>query len=240
MSAARPLIGITAGYDTDRCNGWPLLSLRPAYSRAVALGGGAPVVIPLGLNQDDLRGIYNRLDGLLFSGGGDIEPGQYNARPGPFTVSVNAERDKQEMCLVRWALDEEKPLLAICRGHQVLNVALGGDLYQDIRSEIDSRIRHDLSPAWFERTVHHVDISPGSNLRRIIDADTLEVNSLHHQAIRSAGSGLSISALSGDGIVEAVELGGHRFALGVQWHPEALAESYPQHRDLFQALAAAC
>jgi putative glutamine amidotransferase len=142
------------------------------------------VLIPFGIDPANLRALYERLDGLILAGGGDIEPGRYGKQKSLYTDNVNQDRDEAEMLLVQWSLEDDRPLLAICRGHQVLNVALGGTLIQDIREEKPGALRHDPpSDDWFPILVHEVSLTPGSKLHAVLGIDRLGVNSMHHQAI---------------------------------------------------------
>jgi putative glutamine amidotransferase len=237
-----PLIGISVGArSTDK--GAPFLLVRTTYTHAVEAGGGIPVMIPLKTDHAVLRHLYDRLDGIVISGGGDVAPSTYGADSvSPYTVGIDEDRDEIEFALTRWAVEEDKPLLAICRGHQVLNVALGGTLYQDIREEVTGSIRHDApSAAWFSRQVHDVTVEPGSRLHAAlgIKGTTATVNSLHHQGINRVAADLTISAQASDGMVEGLEIPQNRFTVGVQWHPEALVDEHPEMRHLFQSLVEA-
>jgi putative glutamine amidotransferase len=220
--------------------GAPFLLARTTYTHAVEVAGGAPVMIPLQLQGEALRRVYERLDGLVISGGGDVAPSRYGATEvSPYTVNVDDNRDEIEMDLVRWALADDKPLLAICRGHQVLNVTLGGTLYQDIREEVQGALRHEApSAAWFSRLKHEVEVETGSRLQAALglDGSSLTVNSLHHQGIARVADDLTVSAWAADGIVEGLEIPKNRFTVGVQWHPEALVDDHPAMRHLFQSL----
>lgn len=237
-----PLIGISVGArSTDK--GAPFLLVRTTYTHAVEVAGGIPVMIPLKLDLTVLRRVYDRLDGIVISGGGDVAPTQYGVDSvSPYTVGVDENRDEIELALTRWAVEENKPLLAICRGHQVLNVALGGTLYQDIREEVAGALRHDApSAAWFTRLMHDVTVEPGSRLLAALgnSGTTAAVNSLHHQGINRVAADLTITARSSDGIVEGLEIPQNRFTIGVQWHPEALVDEHPEMCRLFQSLAEA-
>ncbi|HEC22211.1 MAG TPA: gamma-glutamyl-gamma-aminobutyrate hydrolase family protein [Chloroflexi bacterium] len=242
--ARRPLIGISLAAHrlADSETGGSVLRVRPTYAHAVAVAGGTPVLIPLYVGAETLRSIYERLDGIVLSGGGDVDPSYYGAERSPYTVRVNRERDEVELQLTRWACAEDKPLLAICRGIQVLNVALGGTLIQDIRDEISGALRHDAnSDVWFERPAHTITLTDGSRLQRALGVGEgpLEVNSLHHQALKDVATALDVVARASDGIVEGVEMPERRFIVGVQWHPETLVDEHPPMRRLFEALVRA-
>ncbi len=228
-----PLIGITIhpAADPDHAN---LDALLDAITRGVEGAGGLPVHIPLGLAEATLRELYARLEGLLFSGGGDVQPELYGAAMHPSMGGVSAERDRTELLLARWSAEETKPLFGICRGAQLLNVALGGTLYRDM-SEHPSAQRHAFYPDLpFDLRAHEIKIEEDSLLARLIGQPVVTVNSLHHQAIRVLAPGLRAVAVAPDGIVEAVEIPQHPFALAVQWHPECLPDA-PEMRALFEA-----
>jgi putative glutamine amidotransferase len=219
----------------------PAMSLRVTYPNAVSAAGGLPVIIPLGLPNETLEAIYDRLDGIMISGGGDMDPAGYGEEALPQVAGVNPVRDELELYLIRRAVEDDKPLLAICRGQQVLNVALGGSLIQDIPAQCATATKHDYpADIWFERIVHPVTVEKDSHLYAVMDETAaFGVNSLHHQAINHLGAGLAVTARAADGIIEAVELPGQSFMIGVQWHPEALFDDHPLMLRLFEGLAQA-
>jgi putative glutamine amidotransferase len=243
VSPTHPLIAIPVY--KSKAHGPPhssLYALHPLYSEGVVAGGGAPVQIPLGLEQDALRVIFDRVDGLLLAGGGDVDPALYGEQSSAKVQGIDRERDEMEVTLVRWALEEGKPLFAICRGIQVMNVALGGTLYHDILTDMPDAIRHAyFQTLGFARDylAHDVRLTPDCLLARLLGGDHLAVNSLHHQGIKALAADLKAAAHAPDGLVEAVEVTGHPFAIGVQWHPEALAPNDPVMRRLFEALVEA-
>lgn len=243
MTNLAPLIGVSTGSRKLPDSGASILVVRPSYTRAVAAAGGAPVMIPIQIDAESLRSIFNHLDGLVITGGGDIDPARYGAEPSVYTAGVDPDRDEAELLLARWAVEENKPLLGICRGHQILNVALGGTLTQDIRAELPGALRHDnSSDEWFGRFAHEVSVTTGSQLSRVLGidgSDRLSVNSLHHQAVGRPGERLKRVACADDGVVEGMEVEGCDFVLSVQWHPEGLYEQHPPHRRLFEALVSA-
>lgn len=219
------MIGMPCARDkSQRYYGLPIFIQNTTYLNAVTDAGGAPVIIPLQLSEEMLRVIYEMLDGVFLPGGEDLDPALYGEERHEFLGAVDGERDRTEMLLARWALADGKPLLAICRGMQMLNVASGGSLYQDIRAQRDGSEKHDYFPPAFERVriSHDIDIQPESRLGRIFGQRST-VNSMHHQALKSLGQQCQPIAWAPDGVVEAVEVAGHPFALGVQWHPEELA-----------------
>lgn len=236
-----PVIGITGR--TDRSARPPnisLFSLSQTYVQAVELGGGAPVIIPPHLEEAELRAIFEHLDGLLLSGGGDVLPALFDEEDSGLLWSVDEWRDHAELALARWALAEELSLLAICRGVQVLNVASGGTLIQDISTLIPDALTHSTVAGRPKSSVAHmVEVAAGSYLAALVGAGQLGVNSAHHQAVKDVGAGLVVTARAPDGVIEGLELPGHPFCVGVQWHPEAMVENHPVMRRLFEGLAKA-
>jgi putative glutamine amidotransferase len=230
----RPAIGLTIGYSDDR----EIFALRDDYVRAVEAAGGLPLVFAPG-KAADAADLLDHVQGLLLTGGADVEPARYGDAPHPALGTVVRERDAFELALCRTALHRDLPILAICRGHQVLNVATGGTLVQDIPSEVQGFVDHDPDlDRW--QTAHDVRILPGTRLRALLNTDTLAVNSFHHQAVRRLGQDLVVSAVSSsDGVVEAVEMPGRRLVIGVQWHPESFWDRGGEFRPLFEALVEA-
>jgi putative glutamine amidotransferase len=231
---SRPLVGITISYSKNP----EFFTLRDDYVRAVEKAGGLPVVLAPGWPADAAE-LLSRLDGLLLTGGADMDPVLYGQEAHETVTRVIPERDAFEIALCREALRRDQPLLAICRGHQVLNVATGGTLIQDIPSEVSGAFDHDPDRERWE-TAHEVRILPRTRLREILGAETIAVNSFHHQAVRDLGEGLVVSAASTvDGVIEGIEAPGRRLAVGVQWHPEAFWDRPPDFQPLFEALVKA-
>jgi putative glutamine amidotransferase len=214
--------------------------LKPSYTEAIARAGGIPLLIPLGLDQEDLNTILGRVDGLLLPGGGDIDPALYNGAVDVPLGGIDRERDRTELFLCQIAVDLSVPFLAICRGLQLFNVALGGALIEDITSMKPDAIDHDL-PDYQPRNylAHSVTVLPDSALFQHLRSESCKVNSVHHQAIRTVAPGLKVTALAPDGIIEAAELPDHPFGLGVQWHPENLVDDDPAMLSLFKGLVTA-
>jgi putative glutamine amidotransferase len=226
----KPLIGITTSVLKDEDTGNKYLSVYMSVVKAVEQAGGLPIAIPCNIEEATLREFYNVVDAVLLPGGGDIDPARYSAEKHPKTGSINLLRDESEIMLVQWAADDDTPFLGICRGQQVLNVALGGTLVQ----HIDTDIEHYL-PKQRTYLAHEIDIESDSLLAKIVGSTTTTVNSIHHQSVEDVAQSLRVVALSPDGVIEAVEIPGHRFALSVQWHPEDITEHEPMMR-LFEAL----
>ncbi len=236
----RPVIGCTTYRKLSHDTAVPLYGLMTSYVEAVRLAGGIPVLIPLNLSEAELAPLLDRFDGLLLPGGGDIDPQRYNGRPHPTVAGIDADRDRVEIFVARYAVETAKPLLAICRGQQVLNVALGGTMWEDVESQVDGSIRHDYNLAYPRNFLPHtVDIQPDSLLAHALGRTQTPVNSLHHQAVRDIADRLTVTAVAPDGIVEGLEVAGHPFAIGVQWHPENLVQDDPAMLALFEALVAA-
>jgi len=236
---ARPLIGLTTTLRQD-IPGIMLAGLRQTYIQAVVDAGGLPVLIPPG-PQDVLYATFARLDGLLLPGGWDVAPAEYGELPHPKLGKIEPERDALELALCRRALAEGKPMLGICRGIQVMNVAAGGTLYQDIPSQYATTICHATDQNMPRgHIVHDVLVEPSSRLAALVGDGALPVNSWHHQAIKVLGQGLVISARADDGIIEGVEAPEHPFAVAVQFHPEDLYEIDDRVRRLFAGFIAAC
>ena len=210
------------------------MGVTEAYVQAVLMAGANPVLVPLGLPDDRLQGLLARLDGILFSGGGDIHPQRYGAQPHPLVNTVDEDRDRVEIALVRQAVESEKPFLGICRGLQVVNVALGGSLYEDLLEQHPNSLKHDHFPDEArDFLAHSVSIDKGSQLSDILGAAEMDVNSLHHQGIRLLAPPLRAAAHAPDGVIEAVEALVHPFGLAVQWHPEWL-QAHLAMRALFE------
>jgi putative glutamine amidotransferase len=215
-----------------------------AYSRivtAIVHAGGIPVLIPTNLPSEETRALYERVDGVLLPGGGDVDPKYYGEERHPATQMPDDSRDQTELTLVRWTVDDDKALLGICRGHQVINVALGGTLIQDIPSELDTETTHDMLNAPAERVarVHEVAVQPHSRLADILETTAVKVNSLHHQSVEKPAPGVNVTATSPDGVIEALEVPGKRFAVSVQWHPEDLYIDDAAMKRLFDAFVSA-
>ena len=240
-----PIIGITTWSIDARAGVYPRSwGVGERYVRAVGEAGGTPQLVPLlGEASDVLRRIYDALDGILLPGGADIDPSAYGAERSRMCGAADPDRDLTELTLTRWAIGERKPVLGICRGMQLINVAAGGTLHQDIGAERPGAIEHDHQGGHGEHAhellVHDVELAAGSRAATILGAGRLRVNSTHHQAIARIAPSLVASALAPDGVVEGVEGRDHAFLLGVQWHPEDLTERDPRMRRIFAAFVQA-
>lgn len=215
----------------------PRFGINQSYVRALVAAGCAPVLIPLLDDDERLRAIYERLDGIVFAGGVDVAPQEYGEEPiGDLNV-VDAERDRTELTLARWAYADDLPTLGICRGQQVLNVALGGTLWQDLLHQGATSVDHSDDDGR-DRTalIHRVRVDPDSRLAQLIDETNIEVNSLHHQAVKTVAPPLKVTGTSDDGVIESLESDDRRFLIAVQWHPEEL-DDLPWVRRLFAGFA---
>lgn len=211
----RPIIGITGNYDSGKC------TLLEGYYRSVLEAGGTPIVIPAFEDTDAMVSLLDHVDALILSGGGDINPLYLGEEPIRELSSINPARDNQELLLVRLAANRQIPILGICRGIQVMTAALGGKLYQDIYKEAGVTLKHSQDTERHTAT-HSVRIASSSKLSKIFGATNLYVNSFHHQSVREAAPGFAVTAVSPDGLIEAVESIHGKSMLGVQWHPECM------------------
>jgi putative glutamine amidotransferase len=242
----RPVIGIPTQTleampdELPRC--W-VMSQR--YVRVLTSAGAVPWIVPLLDDEATLRDIYDYVDGVFLPGGVDVDPASYGEARAPGSGRVDAERDRTELTLVRWAAAERKPVLGVCRGAQVINVAFGGTLYQDVAVQREGAIKHDYFPTGGRYTrdqlVHDVRVVEGTQLAAALGVPQLAVNSMHHQGIRDLAPGLVVSALAPDGLIEGVEASNGQYLIGVQWHPESLVDADPRMRRLFATfIEAAC
>jgi putative glutamine amidotransferase len=236
----RPLIGIPCHPGLRADSARPIYGNNRSYVHAVEHAGGVPVLIPLLGDLSGLNSLLPRLDGLLLSGGIDIQPHHYGEKPHKLLGEVDARLDELELALAQWALREEIPTLGICRGHQMLNVALGGSLFQDIADQYPNSLRHTNWDLPRNTLSHSVQIDAGSRMEQILGTQELWVNSLHHQSVKTLGKGVRASGYAEDGVVEMLEVPEHRFMVGVQCHPEELYKDNPVWLRLFEALVATC
>ncbi len=229
-----PVIGITCAWDEDGTR----FFLSRFYTEAVEAAGGLPVLLPYTRRDAGMNLWPDILDGLILSGGGDVDPVHFGEEPLPNCGEITPQRDAFELVLVRRALSLGLPVLGICRGAQVLNIAAGGDIYQDIVTQVAGCLKHrQQAPRW--SATHGIMVEEGTRLARILGTRAMRVNSFHHQAVRQPAPGFIVSARCVDGIIEAIESTGPGFALGVQWHPETMWERDSRFLGLFAALVEA-
>ncbi len=227
----KPIIGINCDYEEK--GKLPYSFTYRDYSEAIIAAGAIPLLLPIVKDKNDVERLADRIDGLLLTGGDDVPPQHYGQERHAKTICVHPDKDISDITLVQVALQMKKPILAICYGTQLINVVLGGSLLQDIPSECTKPIAHKDSQNG--RYTHRIKVKEGSLLYGIIGVDTIETNSTHHQAIHTLGKGLTDTAHTADGIIEAVECRDYPFLIGVQWHPERMMAN-PHHAALFSAL----
>lgn len=231
----KPLIGVTCSWDEESGR----LYLGGMYLEAVAAGGGIPLPLAFTGDSYSLKRIAAIIDGLVLTGGPDADPSYIGEDPVPACGEICPDRDYFEINLARSALASGIPILGICRGLQVMNIAAGGDIYQDLGSLPDCRpVKHfQQAPRW--HPTHEIEVAKGTSLAAILGPGTLRVNSYHHQAVRRVAPGFIVAARSSDGVIEALEFPGQPFVLGVQCHPETMWKRHPVFLNLFKKLAGA-
>ena len=234
----KPIIGITSYTYREKAGYYSRVFAN--YSRSVIEAGGLPFILPQ-VPDPSLAGEYlDRIDGLLLSGGADISPVHYGEQPLREVQSMNPERDEWELALTREALNRDMPVFGICRGHQMLNVAAGGSLYQHVNAQNCTDKGHMLTGTEMHHLTHKVTIADDTLLAACFGEKEILVNTFHNQAVKEPGKGLIITARSEDGIVEALEMSGKKYVMSVQWHPEALTEKHPRFLRLFENFVKAC
>ena len=224
-------IGITPAWEEDKAYQY----IKRDYVASVIRSGGFPLILPATDDEKLLDEAFELSNGMVFSGGSDVDPALYDEELLPHCGELCPLRDRMETYLMKRALNEGKPFLAICRGFELLNVLLGGTLYQDIATEMSKEIFH---PQYDHPStkVHDMTIVPGTLLHQSTGLDSFMVNSRHHQGVKTVGRGLVVSAKAPDGLVEGLELPGHPLAIAIQWHPESLSDRYPEARAMFDLL----
>lgn len=230
----KPIIGVTLLWDEEKNSYWML----PGYLEGLEEAGAIPIILPLAADGADIAQLADLCDGFLFTGGQDVAPQLYGEAMKPTCGELCPARDTLERELLNRALEQDKPILGICRGLQILNVTLGGTLYQDLPTEHPSEIEHSMKPP-YDQAAHTVRILPDTPLAALLQKQELGVNSCHHQAIRSLAPSLVEMARSTDDLIEAMYLPGKTFVWGVQWHPELSFRTDEDSRKMFMALVTA-
>ena len=228
----KPIIGVTAALRPES-----IIGVRNQYLESVTRAGGIPVLLPITAPEEDLRAVFDRLDGLLITGGADVDPARYGEEKRPECGAVIPERDRAEWLYAGLAIERDLPTLGICRGCQVLNVVYGGTLHQDIETALGVPRGVHAQEADYAVTTHEVVVEPGTLLDAVEGLTEVSVNSKHHQAVKDLAPALRLDARSkADGIIESFDDPAKRFMLGVQWHPEMLSHLRPEAQALFDAL----
>lgn len=227
-----PIIGVTC-YRFLNSQGYPKQSINESYIHSLLKAGACPVMIPSGLNDTNIQDLLSHLDGLMLTGGGDIHPKFYGSADHPLVSEIDVDRDEIELSLLKHCLSLKMPVLGICRGFQLINVGLGGTLYEDIQDQNSTANKHDFDSD-FARSflAHEVNLIPGSKLAEIFGETHIMVNSLHHQGIRLLSDQVEASASAPDGIIEALQIRDYPYGIAVQWHPEEM-QTDPKMRALF-------
>jgi len=230
----KPIIGVSTNLKDY------VLSVSTDYLDAITSSGGVPIVLA-NLNDEDIQSIALLLDGLLLTGGGDVDPTLFFEEPIPHLGNVSPERDNFEIALTQTMLKLNKPILGICRGIQILNIAAGGNIYQDIYSQFDKPLLQHTQLAPRHHASHFIQIEKATKLHEILESDLVKVNSFHHQAVKKIPKPFEICAIANDGLIEAIESKEHDFVLGIQWHPEGMFKKNDSSSvSIFQAFIKAC
>ncbi len=238
MYKEKPVIGITAAFDFDKSTS----NLKDDYYEAIIQCGAVPVLIPV----TEVKGVWveylDICDGIVLSGGPDVDAAFFGQSNMPYAKEISPVRDSMELFLAKQALAVNKPMLGICRGIQIINIAAGGSIFQDIYAENKSDVKliqhSQQAPRWFQ--IHDIDIVPETCLYKTFGREKLKVNSFHHQAVNELAPGFTINACSQDGIIESISNENKKFVLGVQWHPENLWRKDKTHLKLFERLISVC
>lgn len=229
-----PLIGVLPNVDGEKKS-----KIENTYIRAVEASGGMALLLPYTANPESIEMFVSLCDGFIFAGGADIEPARYGEEKHPLCGETTPYRDEVEFLAFEKIMETEKPIMGICRGSQLINVALGGTLYQDIPSEIKTDLTHKQEHPHSE-PAHEANVVSGSLLHSLIGKSRIHINSLHHQAIKALGDGLTPMAVADDGVIEAIVKDGERLIWGFQWHPEKTFDNSEDSRIIFKKFIEEC
>ena len=232
----KPRIGVMPLYDEEKESLWML----PGYLEGILRAGGIPLMLPLDLQAQDAPQLVEELDGLLFTGGQDVDPQLYHMSPAQVSGPFCPARDRLEQAVFAAADRADKPILGICRGLQIINVLRGGSLYQDLATEYGAPLTDHRMARPYGRRVHDARLVPGTPLHALFGGRTLGVNSCHHQAAKDLGQGLEVMARAEDGVIEALYAPQRRFLWGVQWHPEFFPADHQESGAIFRAFVETC
>jgi putative glutamine amidotransferase len=230
----KPVIGVMPLWDEKKDSIWML----PGYMAGISQAGGIPVIFPFSAEEQELDQLVRMCDGFLFTGGHDVSPEVYGEASLPGLIADCPKRDRMETVVLQKAIDADKPVLGICRGIQLINAALGGTLYQDLPTQHPSDVEHHQTPP-YDKHAHFVSIITDSPLYQCLGTDQLSVNSYHHQAVKRLAPGLSVMAVSHDGLTEALYKPDQCFLWAVQWHPEFSWKTDEHSRKIFRAFVSA-
>ena len=230
QTAKLPIIGVSGTCDSD---GDP--RVKATYVKSVLRAGGVPVILPINGDPEVIKNMIASIDALLLTGGEDIDPMRYSEEPSPLLGPINPERDEFDLLLIKYAMERQIPIFGICRGHQILNIAFGGTLYQDLATQVKNNklLKHrQQAPIWYG--THQVELEENSILAKILGKTSIVANSYHHQAVKDLAPGFVITGKTSDGIVEAMEMKGNPKIFSVQFHPEnATAHGLDEFLPLF-------
>ena len=232
-----PLIGVTPWFDYDK----HLTYIKKGYCEGIMKAGGMPVLLPLTTDEEILSQATSRCDGFLLSGGPDIDPKYYGENNMVYNGEISPYRDVMEVYIVRKAIENEKPVLGICRGLQIMNAALGGTLYQDILTQMkeSAPLKHSQeAPRWYP--THDILIERNTRVWSWFEQERAGVNSFHHQAVKEVAPGFKVTSRAADGVIESIEHETHRFAVGVQWHPELMWQEDLKQIKIFEDFVRVC